>query len=32
MLYEDDSPARDESRIGVLNMTMEHLFSPSSAG
>lgn len=32
MLYEDDSPAWDESRIDVLSMTMEHLFSPSSAG
>jgi hypothetical protein len=27
MLYGDDRPARDESRIGVLSMTMEHQFS-----
>jgi hypothetical protein len=32
MLYEDDSPARDESRIGVLSMTMEQQFSLSPAG
>jgi hypothetical protein len=32
MLYEDDSPARDESRIGVLSMTMEQPFSRWPAG
>jgi len=32
MLYEDDSPAWDESRIGMLSMTMEHQLSPSPAG